>query len=241
MTWTTPQSAPQDAALDRAWHTLNQGLDRRVRLSIQLRLTSCVSDILTFVTVLRELEAAEIRRSEVLDAHLAEWQASDRRRAPREHWESHFSFQFAAALKALFYFVRSLQDATYAALLEAGGNHPGAYSSMQDCAKNAANPLRSLIDNALPGYFAWFADLRALRNQMKLGASTSFEFRGPVGARQMYVALQVVDDSLRHVSSGRKLSISDVEKSLAHSAGLLEWAAAFVTQGHNPRLEPTGP
>jgi hypothetical protein len=241
MAWTTPQSPPQDVALDGAWDSLNQVLDGRVRVSLQLRLTSCVSDILSFVTLLRELEAAEIHRSEVLDEQLAEWQTSDHRRPPRHHWESHFSFQFAAALKAVFYFVRALQDATYAALLEAGGNRPGAYSSMQGCAKNVANPLRPLIDNALPEYFAWFADLRTLRNEMKLGASTSFEFRGAAGAREMYVVLQVVNDARRHVSSGRKLSLADVEKSLSHSAHLLEWAAACVSQWPKPRLQQTSP
>jgi hypothetical protein len=240
MPWTTPQSPPQDVALDNAWDTLNQVLDRRVRVSTQMRLTSCVSDILSFVTLLRQLETAEIRRSEVLDERLAEWQASDHQRAPTHHWESHFSLQFAAALKAEFYFIRALQDATYAALLEAGGNRPGRYSSMHDCAKNPANPLRPLIDAALPEYFVWFADLRALRNVMKLGASTSFEFRGATGARSMYVRLQVVDDTRRHVSSGRELSIADVENSLSHSAQLLDWAAAYVRQRPNSRLQQSG-
>jgi hypothetical protein len=40
------------------------------------------------------------------------------------------SFQFAAALKAMYYFLRALQDAVYAALLEATGSRAGRYSSM---------------------------------------------------------------------------------------------------------------
>jgi hypothetical protein len=129
-----------------------------------------------------------------------------------------------------------LQDATYAALLEATGNRPGAYSSMQRCAKNADNPFRPLIDNALPEYFVWFADLRALRNEMKLGVSTSFEFRGAADAREMFVILQVVNHDRRHVTGGRKLSLADVEKSLSHSAQLLNWAAAYVSQRPNSSL-----
>jgi hypothetical protein len=228
MSWTTDQSPPQEVALERAWDTLNQALGRRVRVSSQMRVTSCAYDILSFVTLLRELEAAEIHRSELLDARLAEWHAGDRRRAPTHHWDSQASFQFAAALKAAFYFVRALQDATYAALLEASGNRPGAYSSMQDCAKNAANPIRPLIEKALPTYFAWFADLRALRNGMKLGASTAFEFYGAAPRRQAHVVLQVVDDARRHVSNGRKLSLVDIDTSLSQSAQLLEWAAGYV-------------
>ena len=65
---------------------------------------------------------------------------------------------------------------------------------------------------------------------MKLGASTSFVFRGAAGAREMYVVLQVVNDGRRHFSGGRNLSLADVEKSLSHSARLLEWAAARVSQ-----------
>lgn len=37
MTWTSETSRPEDVALERAWDTLNKALDRRVRVSVQMR------------------------------------------------------------------------------------------------------------------------------------------------------------------------------------------------------------
>ena len=216
MTWTTENSQPEEVALEQSWDALNQALDRRVRVSVQMRVTACVRDALSFTTLLRELEAGEVGRSEEQMAGVAEW-------------DSHLSFQFAAAVKAMYYFVRALQDAVYAALLEATGHRAGTYSSMQDCAKKATNPIRPLIERALPGYFAWFTDFRDIRNDMKLGVSTAFEFRGGAGSKQVRVILQDVDDAKRYVSFGRELSLVDMEICLTHSAQLLQFAADYIT------------
>jgi hypothetical protein len=64
MSWTTENSSPQDVALETAWQALNQALDRRVPLSVQMSVTACVHDAPSFMTLLRELEASEIGRSE---------------------------------------------------------------------------------------------------------------------------------------------------------------------------------
>jgi hypothetical protein len=217
MTWTTETSPPEEVALERAWDAVNQALDRRVRVSIQMRVTACVFDALSFMTLLRELEAGEVARFEK-DAPGA------------TAWESQLSFQFAAAFKAMYYFVRALQDAAYAALLEASGRRAGAYSSMQDCVKKTANPIRSLIEQALPNYFAWFTAFRDVRNDMKLGASTAFHFRGGASSKEMRVILQKVDDAKRYVSHGRELSLVDMEECLMHSAQLLQFVADYVGQ-----------
>ena len=215
MTWTTENSPPEEVALERAWDALNQALDRRVRVSVQMRVTACVRDALSFMTLLRELEAGEVGRSEKQMAVV--------------EWDSHLSFQFAAAVKAMYYFVRALQDAAYAALLEATGRHAGAYSSMQDCAKKAANPIRPLIERALPDYFAWFAEFRDIRNDMKLGASTAFGFRGGAGSKRVRIILQDVDDAKRYVSNGRELSLVDTDRCLTHSAQLLQFVADYIS------------
>jgi hypothetical protein len=132
-------------------------------------------------------------------------------------------------------------------LLEAKGYRAGAYSSMHACATKAGNPIRPLIEQALPDYFEWFADFRDIRNHMKLGAWTAFGFRGSVGSTQMRVILQNVDDAKRYVSSGRESSLVDVSRCLTQSARLLQFAADVI--GHtaqaesrarpNKRIEPT--
>jgi hypothetical protein len=229
MTWTNETSAPEDIAVDRAWDALNRVLDRRVRVSVQMRVTACVADTLSFVTLVRSLAAGEISRSDVRDEQMDKWNLSDKRTAPRAEWDKHFSFQFAAAVKATYYFIRALQDSIYAALLEATGHRAGAYSSMQDCAKNAENPIHSLINQALPDYFAWFAELRAVRNQMKIGASTAFGYRGVKGAKDVRLILQDVNDAKRHVSQGRELSLVDIERCLTQTEALLRWSTEHIT------------
>src|SRR5436309_9187154 len=113
--WTNDQSPAEERAFERAADALNQALDRRVRVSIQMRVTACVQDTLGFVPVLRELQADQVLRYK------------RRLNDPRADWDSRRSFGFAAAVKATFYFARALQDAVYAALLEASGLTAGPY------------------------------------------------------------------------------------------------------------------
>ena len=89
MTWTTENSPSEEIALDRAADALNQALDRRVPVSVQMRVTACVRDALSFMTLLRQLEADEIGRSE-------------KRVNGIPHWDSQMSFQFAAGMKAMY-------------------------------------------------------------------------------------------------------------------------------------------
>ena len=219
MSWTTDKSPTEDVAFERAWGALNEALDRRVRVSVQMRITACVFDALGFVTLLRDLEAAEIARSEKLVNAVRYWE-----------WDKQKSFQFAAALKAMYYFLRALQDSVYVALVEATSGSPAkARLSMQRATK-ANDSVKPLIEQALPEYFAWFADFRNIRNRMKLGASTAFVFRGTVaGSTETRVILQNVDDVRRHVTSGRELSLDDVASGLMQSSRLMQFAADHVS------------
>ena len=73
MTWADAGSGPDEAALDKAWETLNKAFpDSIITTSTQHRLTACVKDTISFPLVLRELLAVEFARIE----------ASTRRTAP---------------------------------------------------------------------------------------------------------------------------------------------------------------
>lgn len=212
---------PKEIELQRSWETLNRALDRRVPVSVQMRVTACVQDTLSFVPLLRDLEAAEARRNAPTTT-------------PADYeWDSQLSFQFAAAFKATYYFLRALQDAVYAALLEASGQRAGTYSSMNDCAKKRNNPIHALVAEALPEYFDWFVDLRRVRNDMKFGISTAFGFSGHPGSAQVRIIRQNINDVERRVSSGRELSVGDIDRCLAHSAQLLQFAADYVNANPN--------
>jgi len=228
MPWVNEHSSPSELRLDNAWDALNMILDRRVPLAVQMRLTACVHDALCHATLLRELERNEIDRANALHVAREEWAAGDPRKGPPPHWDSHYSFQFAAALKATFYFIRSLHDAVYSALLDGTGGNSGRYSSMHDCARNARNPLHPHIEKALPGYFEWFAGCRNLRNEMKVGVSTSFHFRGLGASTKVAAVLPVIDSVKREVSGGREVSLLDVDRAFDESSRLLEWTAAYL-------------
>ena len=236
MAWTSDKSPPEEVALERAWEALNHILDRRVRLSTQMRVTACFHDVLSLVPLLLELEAGEVRRSEEQRMEFEEWQRSDKRTMKPPNWDSRMSFQFATVIKALYYFVRALQDAVYIALLEAGGHRAGAHSSMGDCVKALDNPVHQLIEKELPGYFGWFAEFRDIRNSMKLGVSTYFTVRG---GREAHITLQSIDDAERHVSFGRDVTLVDVRVCLTHSAQLLQLAADHI--GRMPQARSANP
>jgi hypothetical protein len=109
-------------AFERAWRALNEALGRRVRVSVQMRVTACVFDSLGFVTLLRDLEAAEIARSE-------------KRVNGVPSWDSHKSFQFGLRSRpCTSSFERCRILCTSRCLkLEATGHRAGTHSSMQDC------------------------------------------------------------------------------------------------------------
>lgn len=228
MSWVNEESSAFEIRLDKAWDALNQVLDRRVSLAIQMRVTACAHDILCHATLLRQLERAELDRANALHVAQKIWVAENSRSGPPPNWESHYSLQFAAALKAMFYFIRSLHDAVYSALIETSGNRSGRYSSMYDCSKNPRNPLHSLVDVALPGYFEWFSDFRDLRNELKLGVSPSFHISGLGASTQVAVVLPIIDNVNRHVSYGREVSLRDVDRALEQSSRLLEWSVAYL-------------
>jgi hypothetical protein len=193
-----------------------------------MRVTACVRNVLTFAPLLRSQLADEMKRQDLFTEQQDSWARTDRMRAPAR-WNSHGSFQFAATLQGMYYFVRSLQDAVYRALLEANGQRAGDHTSMGDCAKNRDSLLHPVIDTGLPGYFDWFGEMRDLRNQMKIGLSNSFHVEGqPV--KQVHLTVQTIDDEQRHVGLGRGISMADIDECLEQSARLLDWSASHVSR-----------
>lgn len=73
-------------------------------------------------------------------------------------------------VKALFYFMRSFQDASYRFLLVATGQQAGNHSSMSDILSTSnGNPVRDLLMTEISGFVNWFEDIRQKRNNIKLG------------------------------------------------------------------------
>jgi len=210
-------SAPNEVLLYHAWHGLNQLLDKRVPVSLQIRLTACVTDVITFMPLLRQLESEEASRLEKhFDLTVKRWDA------PR-------SFQFAAAFKATCYFLRALQDALYGVLLETAGGRAGGYSSMADAAKDS-NPVHALLVQALPDYLEWFLDFRNIRNRMKEGVSTAFTCRITPGPPRVSVDVHRVNDQKREVTTWRSLSLDWIDECVKHSVELARCAERVYSE-----------
>lgn len=74
------------------------------------------------------------------------------------------------AFKHLFFVIRALQDALYAAFLEVTGSKAGNYSSVKDGLKSG-KALREILDSRASDYPAWFSGWRDKRNRVKDGVN----------------------------------------------------------------------
>jgi hypothetical protein len=85
--------------------------------------------------------------------------------------------RFIVLVKASFLFVRAYHDAMYALLFEIVKGRPTHNRRMQEAAAKPTNPVGRVLREQLSGYFDWFAEWRALRNEVKEGVN--FSLLGP--------------------------------------------------------------
>jgi hypothetical protein len=79
--------------------------------------------------------------------------------------------------KALFFFVRMLQDAQYRALWEALTKRRSGGGSSMAKAMNPRNEVGAYLQTVVPDYLDWFVGWRGKRNALKDGVG--FSFVGP--------------------------------------------------------------
>ncbi len=118
------------------------------------------------------------------------------------------------AYKHLFYVVRALQDALYAAFSEASGMRSGAYSSVNDGLKDGKR-LRLLLDDRQSDYSDWFADWREKRNRVKAGVNF-----GITGHPDFGITINSVSDDgalIADCSGASSIYASDVTRAVAAS------------------------
>jgi hypothetical protein len=132
------------------------------------------------------------------------------------------------AVKAMFFFVRALQDAGCAVLLSTAGQQVGPYTSMNKATARESHPLHALIVAELPGYFDWFTDHRDLRNLFKEGVATwRATWFDENGEAHFAVQLPVVTPATAR--AGRHITIDDVCTSLRQSIALLQLIERRIT------------
>ncbi len=121
------------------WRSLLTKLETtKVRLTYKHRMTSCAQDITGFADLFKMVyinKAKEAKESLALnskmDIHeLEKWWGENSDNSMK------LSAQLAASYKAMFFFIRALQDSCCAVLIELSGNNAGAYTSMnKNCLK----------------------------------------------------------------------------------------------------------
>lgn len=130
--------------------------------------------------------------------------------------------QLGAAYKALFFFIRSLQDSSCALLIELEGNKSGRYTSMnQNCYKRPDSSIHKLISKAIPNYFDWFSWQKHTRDKMKEGISQGSSFSEQEG---LAINFHVVRENggEPNVEIEEKVRIRDLTDSIKISNELLQ-------------------
>lgn len=123
------------------------------------------------------------------------------------------SGRLAATYKAIFFFVRAYQDATYRVLLQLLGERSGVGVSMARAADNDRNPVARLLAQETPTYLPWFSSWKSLRDSIKDGRSHSVV--GP----QWNPGVSFVDVPPQGADSGTSIAVrlSQVVEALEHS------------------------
>lgn len=135
--------------------------------------------------------------------------------------------EFAACLKAMFFFVRAFQDVLVGILFELKGKNAGRSTSMSKLLKpKNRNTLRHDLESTLPDYVSWFYRFKEIRDKMKYGINVSHGFETGSNGLHVFVHTGNVYES----ESGsviddidQKLSLQDVLDSLKMSKILIQY------------------
>lgn len=125
--------------------------------------------------------------------------------------------------KVMYFFIRSLQDATYGVLLELIGQNAGRYSSMKDCVYKENNPIHHKLSQAIPKYFDWFKEFRNQRNKIKDGITAGGEFEPSSDLLKINMHIVKEDENPTIIDIDFILSPLDIVKAIDMSVKLLKF------------------
>lgn len=245
LTFADSLSGPHEFALNSAWRSFFfQEHKCSVSENTARRLYASVQDAMIGGSMVRELFAIEGARTEsqmrMVKAYFEMNEAEkkvhntyERNGAP--DWRP---FRLVVAIKALYFFFRSLQDSANCAMFESGGRGrpPGRKSSMNFIFREdqALNPIRVLIEREIPGYREWFVEFRKVRNDMKMGRSAGLRASNEAS----WIAFDKpvkTEDGMRPVPEFR-VGMSEIEDCFRLSAELLELVTRVARAGGASKL-----
>jgi hypothetical protein len=225
-----PTSSDAERALFSAFEKLNEALHGRHPLPVRLshRLAATVSDVLATAVLVRELDVAALRQFQTnpFFSSPGPHSEADHRRFVdyiREHGAEDLlrSNQFGAALKALFFFVRALQDSCYAAyLLSTGVYNPRAALHGKNLVPG--KPLRDALEAGVSGYVPWFENFRRLRNDMKEGVQVGFGTHSLAPATLQLIVHEARDNPPES-NQKEAVTIQDADRAISHSTRFLKF------------------
>lgn len=139
---------------------------------------------------------------------------------------------FSSAYKAMFFFIRGLQDALYGIMLEVSGRKVGAYSSMNDCMKNPSSPIFQRLTKELPGYAEWFEKMREQRDKIKWGVSHAPGWEYGANHQELFLNLYVVRESKesKSLDIDERVTLSDVTRAIKETNRLLDLIQVCVRE-----------
>lgn len=197
----------------------------KVRLTYKHRMTSSAQDIVGFANIFKSAylnKAKEAKESLELNANMDVHQLEKWWKENSENSMA-LSAELATCYKAMYFFIRALQDCCCAVLMELSGDKAGSYSSMnKNCLKKINSQIHKDIKKNIPAYFDWFQKQKETRNRIKEGVSYGTSFSNKDGLIINLHKIQF-EDKPPTLDIEERLRIQEINDSINMSCQLMKF------------------
>lgn len=214
-----------------SWRELATTLEFKTKVSVNQRhrMVAHSLDIINFSGIFIEthnqwlsIVKSEIQRTAEMSHE--EWS---------EDWKHHFKENMnamdrnAVAYKAIYFFIRALQDAVYSVLLELCGNESKKYLHMSRCLNEKRDSVNQILKKGFPNYFKWFDEFRTKRNKIKNGITYG---GGYDSDRNLSINMNIVEEwkTPPEIGIDFVLDIDDIIEAVEISVSLLDFTNNFA-------------
>lgn len=216
-----------------SWRELSTTLELKTKVSVtqRHRMVAHSLDIINFSGIFIEthsqwlsLVESEIKRTAGMSHE--EWSKDSQYRIIED---MKIMDRNAVSYKAMYYFIRALQDAVYGVLLELGGKKSKKYLNMSRCSTDKKDSVNQILSKEFPNYFKWFDEFRTQRNKIKEGITYG---GGYDSDRRLSLNMHIVreEETPPYIDIDFVLDIDDIIKAVEMSVSLLDFTNKFAVE-----------
>ncbi len=212
--------------LANCWQSLASKLEIETNVSLESRhrMVACAHDIIAFSNLfnnsyLKKEEEARKTFQETKDMNIEQLST---------HWAQNSNnsialmHQLSSAYKAMYFFIRALQDACCAIYFELTGNQGSTKSGMNRTKLNNGKKVREEITKYVPNYNTWFKSFTDTRNRIKEGVSQGCGYSEKDG---LEINLHIIrkNESSATIDIKEKIKIEDITYAIEISSQLFKY------------------